>query len=146
MSLPVLKDRREAARVLGCFGYFGFADGFDIKRTRLLSRGRRAGATGPCAICDRGQACWDRHRERTRAFVPDLCRMFDEIAGRHPGNSQGMFEEWFGKVGGGQPDPYTAVMSGNIEDGMLVRETGTPKSRGKATLTWPLEPLTEKAG
>jgi hypothetical protein len=38
-------------------------------------------------------------------------------------------------------EPYSSVMMGNLEDGVLVGRGGVPKARKHFTLSWPLTPV-----
>ncbi len=123
---------------LNCMGYYGFGNGIEISRMKRDDITPEPGSPAYCGRCPLGQKCWEKHRERVRVMLPDLSAAFDEVAARHKGNPKGMMEEWtFIVKSDKQPDPYTTVMGGNMQDGCYVVATGRPKDREEGTIPFP---------
>lgn len=121
--------RRRLEDQLNCLGYFGFGSGY----------GRLLGLTGAdgsmyCNQCPKAAACWQQHRERVRALLPDLCQMLDDLVAKHKGNGPAAVKEMIQRVG---VEPYSSLMLGNTEDGSRVQAGLAPKDRGPFTITYP---------
>lgn len=122
--------------LLKCFGYYGFGGGWALRRFGTTVDTNRETY---CARCPKAHGCWDEHRYRARELFPDMTAAFDKLAETLQGPA--LVEEWI-KTSGQSVDhfvePYSTLMLGNMEDGILVADELPPKDRGHSSLTWPL--------
>lgn len=136
----VLPYDRPINEVLNCAGYFGFGGGY----ARALGRSFPDGQLY-CNVCPEGPACWEAHRRRTAEVSPQLVAAFEAFVKKHgPGpDTLRRFLQVQAAEGIERPvEPYTTVLSGNVEDGMAVALIGEPRRRvlpgGKdVTVPWP---------
>lgn len=77
--------------------------------------------------------CWATHRVRVASLFPELTARMDAWK-----EKERAMREFQGR------EPYSGVMMGNIQDGLLIAEQKPPQARGDGTLTWPLTPRTPK--
>jgi len=121
-AVQTIEDR------LGCEGYFGFGGGWAMVNVIV-----KHGNALYCNRCPKGQSCWTAHKKRVALLVPGLTAEFERRAQKMQGPE--LVRAWFDEFK--CTDPYTTVMGGNIEDGILVAMEGKPKDRGENTLPWP---------
>lgn len=113
-----------------CVGYFGFGTGVSSFLTA-----RRRVPTLACNECPAIKECFEAHKVRTKALLPDLTTEFTRMVDENPDRgdlASIKFHAQYGVV-----DPYTIIMSGNVEDGVLVASGQKPKDRGEYTLEYP---------
>lgn len=131
-NLDRLEDR------LNCLGYYGVGTGWTLGRNKNQSQ------TGYCDTCRFRAECWDKHRDRVRLLFPDLSREFEAFVEEYkkagkPGGVKMLvaWQEYIQQPPDRIQEPFTAVMMGNIEDGLFIYETGKPKERQGSTLPYP---------
>ena len=115
---------------LGCHGHFGFGGGWALFKGIKGHRGALY-----CNTCPEAESCFAAHKRRVASLLPDLTAEFEKRAQKVQGPE--LVKRWFDDFK--CADPYTAVMGGNIEDGMSVAAAGKPKDRGQNTLPWPFK-------
>lgn len=135
-----MTDDRPLHLILNCHGYYGFGSGYALSRYGPSNDG------GPlyCNKCPIRSKCWQAHRGRVAVIFPALTRIAEDIAKTHRGPAYIM--EWSRRVrdkGDACSEPYIAVMGANLRDGAAIACNQAPERRGKAGLTWPLEPIPE---
>lgn len=120
-------------KTLNCEGYFGFGGGYAMVKGFVLYPDRGI----YCNSCPLNQSCWDKHKKRTAQVWPEVTSEFERMAQNMKGKGQELVRLWWNthKVA----DPYTLVMTGNIEDGAAIAQGAAPKDRGPATLSYPFE-------
>jgi len=120
---------------LHCLGYFGFGGGW------ALARGKRfkSGEIYCSSECPLRAPCWDKHRERVRGMVDACTAEFDALVDAFGGDGRRAVKYWHAMHK--SPDPYSAVLLGNTQDGGSVASGGKPRDRGEFTLQWPLKVL-----
>jgi hypothetical protein len=119
-----------------CLGYYGFGGGVVLGRNGP----QREGSQLYCATCPLRSPCWEAHRENMQRQYPGLVEEFQRLLSKHLGRGDLAVKEHTELHG--QPDVYSTVMMGNIEDGCYVAATGKPKDRGAATLPYPFGEVT----
>lgn len=115
---------------LGCAGYFGFGGGY--AKAQGVDYARNAIA---CNVCPMATECWARHKARVAQLIPLSTEAFEAMARETTGPE--LLRRWWERFHA--PDPYSAVMLGNIQDGFAVGGGDKPLDRGEFTLAWPLE-------
>lgn len=116
-----------------CRGYYGFGSGVS-----LYFSSRRGGGGGndtACNHCPLREECFEQHKGRVKGLLPALVEEFDMALSEYPGRGDLaaiVFHQRHGVA-----DPYVLVMSGNLEDGILVAGGQRPKDRGDLTLEYP---------
>lgn len=128
------EPRRAWERELGCFGYFGFGGGY----AAVTEHKDQPGFGLYCNVCPISKECWIEHRARAKEIFPDLMAELERLLAENPGKGNLAAGQFWQRFQVAPPD--IAINGGNIEDGMSIAGGGQPRDRGRATLTWPLEP------
>lgn len=139
------KPKSNGARVsieqeLSCEGYFGFGGGASMARRRSRSWAPDEPELYCSAGCPLRDSCWDKHRARVTRLVPEAVESFEALVRECGDDGQEALHRWVVRTDG-LLDPYSTMMTGNIEDGAAVANGGQPKDRAQFTLSWPLEPI-----
>lgn len=121
----------ELHELLRCEGYYGFGGGWAMASGRTTDEGEVL-----CGVCPVREKCWETHKARVTRLAPDVVASFEELVEECEGNGQVAVQLWF--KAHRTPDPYSMVMSGNIEDGLRVAQGHGPADREDCTLPWPL--------
>lgn len=108
---------------IACIGYFGFGGGVLMSRDKAA--GKHSGVIYCSFNCKTAGPCWDKHKQRVSRLFPDVSAETDRM-------------QLLGVPSAG-PNPYTMVVSGNIEDGIEVGEGRKPIDRGRATISYPFD-------
>lgn len=124
-------------QTLGCFGYWGFGGGFEMGEAEKEDRGHNGYLY--CNKCPAAALCGDRHRTRASEIYGGMATEYANLLATHDGNALAAQKEFMSKHG--CVDPFTLVMSSNIQDGRLVGLGDEPAQRPRGTLTWPLTQL-----
>ena len=106
---------------LKCLGYYGFGGGYSLVASRDEFY---------CNDCPTQTECWNKHKSRVATIFPESTKAFEEMAKEVQGPD--LMKQWFDLVK--TADPYTLVMTGNLEDGSLVASNLPPADRGEGTL------------
>lgn len=127
---------------LGCEGYYGFGAGYLWAKkggpTKLHGEDREDYCS---SLCARKELCWFRHRGRVMWLLPTLTATFlnicHQVRADDPNASYDeIVKRWIAEAGN-MADPFTTVLTGNLEDGGSVANAGRVKPRGPFTIRWP---------
>lgn len=130
MTIPDEIPLREIPERLRCLGYWGLGSGWAVAR-RLVAR---SDGSAFCTRCPHSQACWTLHRDRVQRLLPEASRRFEALAASVGGPAAAT--TWVREFKA--PDPFTALVMANLQDGAHVSVGWKPKDRGPATIPWPI--------
>lgn len=108
-----------------CKGYYGFGSGLNIQTVD--------GNAQYCTNCPLAKECWEAHKERSKQIFPDMVKIYEDKKKELNGPALIL---WFQNKHG-MYDPYTSIMTCNIQDGVLIKAGGKPHPRGLGTLPYP---------
>lgn len=122
---------------LGCLGYYGFGGGYAKVKDgqRRIVHLRKQDEVMYCATCPLKTECWSLHRERAELCFPSAMGEF--LARAAILNGPTLVKLWMDEFGA--PDPMTALMLSNIQDGQAVANGMVIPDRGERTLPWPFQ-------